>query len=286
MVEAIEIKHVSDTALWVAAYRALETKRADALFNDHLAAKLAGDRGISIADKMPFHKIMHWVLAVRTIAIDRFIYKAIKNGADCLINLGAGLDTRPYRMNLPANFKWVEVDFDDMIEYKNEQLKIEKPLCKLERISCDLTNPVKSKKLFFELGKNSQKVILLTEGVIPYLSNKNAEILSKALFAVPSFQYWIQDYRNGGLKRWVPKKMRKAIKNAPFQFDIINWVGFFEQQGWVISENVFSLDLATELNRPFPLPFPWNLLMPFLPESIKSKRRTNSGYIMYEKPKT
>ncbi len=34
------IEHVSDTALWVANYRALESRRSDALFHDPLAEKL------------------------------------------------------------------------------------------------------------------------------------------------------------------------------------------------------------------------------------------------------
>jgi O-methyltransferase involved in polyketide biosynthesis len=39
------IADVSDTALWIAAYRARETERAGALFHDPLAGRLAGDRG-------------------------------------------------------------------------------------------------------------------------------------------------------------------------------------------------------------------------------------------------
>jgi hypothetical protein len=38
------IADVSDTALWIAAYRARETERAGALFHDPLAGRLAGDR--------------------------------------------------------------------------------------------------------------------------------------------------------------------------------------------------------------------------------------------------
>ncbi len=40
-----QIEDVSDTAFMVAIYRAIETKRADALFRDPLAAKLAGSHG-------------------------------------------------------------------------------------------------------------------------------------------------------------------------------------------------------------------------------------------------
>lgn len=92
---------------------------------------------------------MSWVLTIRTVAIDRLIVMAIENGVDTVINLGAGLDTRPYRMKLPSLLRWIEVDFPHMIDY---------------------------------------------------LSSEDAAALSRDLFAIPTVQYWIQDYRQGGMK--------------------------------------------------------------------------------------
>ena len=48
MRETQAIENVSDTALWVAIYRAIETDRPDAHFRDPLARRLAGDRGAAI----------------------------------------------------------------------------------------------------------------------------------------------------------------------------------------------------------------------------------------------
>ena len=44
-----KIEHVSDTALMVAACRALETERADGLIRDPFAERLAGAKGMRIA---------------------------------------------------------------------------------------------------------------------------------------------------------------------------------------------------------------------------------------------
>ncbi len=46
------IAHVTDTAFWVATYRANESARPDALFRDPLAGKLADARGRAIADQV------------------------------------------------------------------------------------------------------------------------------------------------------------------------------------------------------------------------------------------
>ena len=48
MVEESSVRNISDTALWVAMYRAIESDRPDALFYDPYARKLAGERGAQI----------------------------------------------------------------------------------------------------------------------------------------------------------------------------------------------------------------------------------------------
>ena len=44
------ISNVSDTARWVALYRAMETDRPDALFKDPYARRLAGAEGEEIVN--------------------------------------------------------------------------------------------------------------------------------------------------------------------------------------------------------------------------------------------
>ena len=48
----IPVKHVSETAFLVAAYRALESKRPDARFNDPLAERLAGPEGAALVEEI------------------------------------------------------------------------------------------------------------------------------------------------------------------------------------------------------------------------------------------
>src|SRR5690348_3231199 len=113
-----KIQDVSDTALWVATYRALESERPDALFKDPLAATLTGERGREIAKDMGLGVMMSWIMVTRTVAIDRLVLQAIEMGAKTVLNLGAGLDTRPYRMKLPNDLRWIEVDFKNIIDLK------------------------------------------------------------------------------------------------------------------------------------------------------------------------
>src|SRR5262245_61383351 len=101
------LRNVSDTARWVAIYRAIESERPDALFRDPYARRLAGERGERIRAAMEFANRNAWSFVARTVLFDRFVTESIANGTDMIVNLAAGLDTRPYRMALCCNgSKW------------------------------------------------------------------------------------------------------------------------------------------------------------------------------------
>ncbi len=92
------VRNISDTARWAAYFRAEETKRADALFRDPYAERLAGARGTEIANTLPEGNKHEWAWVARTYLFDQFIERLIGEGTDLVVNLAAGLDARPYRM--------------------------------------------------------------------------------------------------------------------------------------------------------------------------------------------
>src|SRR5207302_7847741 len=97
-----EIENVSDTARWVAVYRAMETERPDAIFRDPFAARLAGEKGQAIVDTMKRGRSMAWAMIVRTAVFDEIILDRIRNGGvDTVLNLAAGLDARAWRLDVP-----------------------------------------------------------------------------------------------------------------------------------------------------------------------------------------
>ena len=95
------VRNISDTARWAAVFRADESQRPDALFRDPFAARLAGSLGVEIADTLPEGKSHAWAWVARTYLFDQFIEREIQHGVDVVLNLAAGLDARPYRMQLP-----------------------------------------------------------------------------------------------------------------------------------------------------------------------------------------
>ena len=277
------IENVSDTALWVAQCRAQESLKPNAVFRDQLAAKLAGSRGRQIASSVPYSEMTEWILVIRTVAIDRLIQSALANGVDLVLNLGAGLDTRPYRMDLPKDLHWLEVDFPNIINLKNHELREEKPNCKLERVSLDLSKLELRKNFLSSLNHKYKKILVLTEGVLPYLKNEEVSQLAKDLFEANSIDSWIHDYRNGGYVRTTPSSFRKHLKSSPFVFDVDDWFLFFEKYGWSPFEIIKTNEEAERIHRPIPVPFPWNIISRFIPTKISGRIMSRSGYVLMKR---
>jgi methyltransferase (TIGR00027 family) len=277
MIDA-DIQDVSDTALWVAAYRAQESASPNAAFQDPLADLLVGERGRALRHSMPGSEIMQWIMTLRTVAIDRMILSAIARGADTVVNMGAGLDTRPYRLPLPPKLRWIEIDFPNIIELKNTRLQSHKPACVLERLALDVTKRDLKIRVLTEIASRSSSVAVLTEGLLPYLEPADVTTLADDLRGIANIHYWIQDYYNGST---MPAAWRKRLKAAPFRFIEPDWLGFFTARAWKVLEQTTLIDEARRLARPPPLAW-WRLLLFALtPRAMRRKMQGRAGYVMF-----
>jgi methyltransferase (TIGR00027 family) len=276
-----KISDVSDTALWVAVYRAKETERPDALFQDPLAKRLAGNKGEQIAVSMGFMRYVSWSVVIRTCIIDTFIRELVAGGVDTVVNLGAGLDTRPYRLNLPANLRWVEVDFPHMIELKNEKLAGEKPHFQMERVALDLSNDQARLDFLKSINDSSKSVLVLTEGVIPYLTPEQVARLAQDLRAQKNIHFWIADYYAPEIKRYtLDKKKVRQMENAPFQFLPDDWFGFFEKLNWTARETRYLVAESERLGREIPTPWWAKIIRFFAPKKLRQILDRMMGYVL------
>src|SRR5262249_39780522 len=137
-----EITHVSDTALMVAACRAYETEQEDAFVRDPFAARLAGERGVAILHALPHANLVRFGLAIRTRFIDELLLQALaESPITTVLSVGCGLDTRAWRLDLPPKLRWIEIDFADMLDYKDGLMSGEKTRCLRERLTVDVNHP-------------------------------------------------------------------------------------------------------------------------------------------------
>jgi len=276
------VRNISDTARWAAVFRARETERADALFRDPYAERLAGKMGVDIANTLPEGNSHAWAWVTRTYLFDQFITQELDQGTDMVLNLAAGLDARPYRMSLPASLQWIEVDLPEILTYKEGILANEKPSCALERIRLDLSDGQARRDLFADLDRRANKILVLTEGLLIYLSAEEVAALAKDLAVGPHFQRWITDLGSPGLLRMMQRTTGKQLSKvgAPFKFAPAEGPAFFAAHGWEPADVKSLLKTATRFKRP---PFFLRLLGRLPEQKGPAGNRPWSGVCLFKK---
>jgi len=245
------VRNISDTARWVAYFRARETERPDALFSDPYAERLAGERGFQIANTLPEGNKHEWAWVARTYLFDKFLAAEILKGADLVVNLAAGLDARPYRMEVPANLQWIEVDLPEIVSYKNTMLANEKPRCHLERVALDLADVPARREFFASLERRGMRIVVMTEGLLIYFSPEEVGSCARDLAAGAHFQSWIVDLASPGQLKLMQRTSGAQLSEAgaAFKFGPPEGPKFFTPHGWKPKEVQGLLKTAAQFNR-------------------------------------
>jgi methyltransferase (TIGR00027 family) len=251
------MRDVSETAYLVSLCRALETEKTKPLFQDPLARSLAGGKGELQKRVLGDIRAIANAIAVRTYIIDEIIDRLIRlNGIDTILNLGAGLDTRPYRLKLPSNLRWVEVDIPSILSYKEQKLEREQPRCFLERVKLDLGDRNTRNTLFAKINDESQQVLVLAEGLLGYLTEVQVAALSRDLYQQPNFYWWMFDLTAQSLlEKLQHHQSQKIFKQyftdgkTAFSFAPENGTEFFRSYGWQLAEFKSTWEETRRLKR-------------------------------------
>lgn len=191
-----------------------------------------------------------WPVIARTVLIDRYVQAAIAEGCDCVLNLAAGFDMRPYRLALPASLTWVEADLPALIEEKQSVVGGLKPSCQLTREKADLANAAERAAFLGEALRHKSKALVISEGLLMYLSEDNVRSLSHDLR--PQVAWWVLETLSPMVRDAIMKSMRSELANAPMLFASPDGIAFFETLGWKVLDVHSILHEALRLRR---LPF-------------------------------
>ena len=276
----------ADTARWIAAYRARESARGDALFHDPYARELAGARGEQIVRAAPPGVDIGWMVAVRTRAFDELIQKTVeRDRVGVVLNLGAGLDTRAYRLPLPTTLRWVEVDHAGLLADKDRILAGERPRCQRETVALDLADPAARCALFSRINMAERDVLVVTEGLLLYQSRNQVASLARELSEQPHFRLWLIDVLTPAGLNWFLLTWGVGLAAAGIrpQFAPAEGLAFFEARGWGVREFRSRTDEAHRLGRQPPLVrLSWQ---PFAiwPTSTGQRFRPVAGYALLDR---
>ncbi|MEV9370130.1 class I SAM-dependent methyltransferase, partial [Klebsiella pneumoniae] len=83
-----------------------------------------------------------------------------------------GLDTRPYRLDLPPSLPWIEADLAEMIDAKESALADERPRCDLTRVGVDLCEAAARGRFLDQSLAGRGNALVLCEGLLMYLEEE------------------------------------------------------------------------------------------------------------------
>ncbi|MBY0372033.1 SAM-dependent methyltransferase [bacterium] len=251
----LPVDHVSDTAYLVALLRSYESERPDAKFRDPFAALLAEPKTAVLESKLSWKESGTWLMTARTHLLDRHIERLARQGSvQAVVNLAAGLDTRAYRLSLPENLAWIEADFPELLDYKKARLSHQLPKCSLQNVGIDLGDDEERHQFFARLAQRQGKVLVLTEGLLPYLPEESVITLAAELRNLPSASYWLMDVATPALIRSFHDQMPNSepSQGVAFKFGPAEGPAYFERLGWRIEAFDSFVDHSECLERPVP----------------------------------
>jgi methyltransferase (TIGR00027 family) len=243
------IRSISETANWVAYHRATESERPDAIFHDPYARRLAGERGEVIGRELAQNA---WAIAVRTYLFDKMLLGLISHERiEMIVNLAAGLDARPYRLELPSSLRWVEVDLPEILEAKRKVLVQEQPHCQLEVITQHLGEQAQRRTLFAQLNRRAERIVAISEGLLLYLDEEKVTSLAADLHAQPHFEYWLVEVVSPRVVAMINRKWHRHFEaaHARISFAPKDWRAFYRERGWEATEFKDMAQAAREVHR-------------------------------------
>ncbi len=190
----VTLDGVARTGLMVAAVRAQETARPDRLFADPLAATFAAAGGLDPASPPGGRRaaaLRAWVVG-RTVFLDNLLADATRHGCRQVVLLGAGFDTRAFRLPWPPGTRCFEVDTADVLGPKDVVLAEAhaEPGCERLVVPCDLRGDWPAALRAAGLDP-ARPTAWIAEGLLVYLSAADVERLLDTITGLSAPGSWL-----------------------------------------------------------------------------------------------
>jgi methyltransferase (TIGR00027 family) len=159
---------------------------------------------------MPHPEIMGFGIAVRTRFLDELLLDALRStGVTTVVSVGSGLDTRPWRLELDSELRWIEVDFPAILDYKESLMEKEQPRCRRERLTADLNDPAQRRALYAGMG--SSPALMITEGLLMYLPAATVESFANEARRESGIEQWISDITTAAFSEAIGGDRKRVV---------------------------------------------------------------------------
>ena len=246
------------TARWIAAVRADETRRPDRLLDDPWAAALAGPEGENWLRARAGSPALADMI-IRACFFDDFLRRVTAtSGVRQVVLLGAGLDTRGYRLSWPDRVQVFELDQPEVLDHKQGILDgaDAKPGCARRAVGVDLTGRWAAALL--DAGFDPRALSCwLAEGFLFYLPGERIARLLDEVTALAHAGGWLGfDIVNSATlthtltQPWIDMQARLG---APWLGTLDDPAAFLAERGWEATLTQLGEPGANYGRWPFPV---------------------------------
>ena len=233
---------IAPTSRWMAAARARESKRADRLFYDPLAAPLAGPEGFAWLECLESAARSDGpglYPVIRTRFFDDFLLDSCRRLGVCQVVLAAaGMDTRAFRLDWPSQTRVYEMDLPQVLDAKDEKLEEAgaKPNCERFTVGVDLREATWPEALLACEYQPEKSSVWVIEGLLYYLTRAAVHgLLEKVGRLTATGSFLGLDVMNRGLffslVAW-PMQAALAGLGAPGRFGTNDPERLMSRHGW------------------------------------------------------
>jgi methyltransferase (TIGR00027 family) len=226
----------------MAAARARESERADRLFDDPLAAALAGPEGFAWLERMEFAAQSDGpglYPVIRTRFFDDFLLDACRTlEVRQVVLAAAGLDTRAFRLDWPPETRLFEMDLPEVLDAKEDAIDKAgaNPNCERRTIRVDLSQEIWPEALLGAGYQPKSPSVWLIEGLLFYLTRAAVHgLLEKVGALTVAGSLLGVDVMNRGLffspVAW-PMQAALARRGAPGRFGTNDPETLMAHHGW------------------------------------------------------
>jgi methyltransferase (TIGR00027 family) len=229
---------------------------------------------------------MSWPLIMRTQILDRWVLEVTREGgADTVLDLACGLDTRAWRLPLPPELHWVDIDLPGMLAHKQSGMAGETPRCRYTAHAADLRDPLALRATLADFAPPGRRVLVITEGLLIYLEPAQVATMARELADQPSCRWWMLDLASPMLIEFMKKRWKgpRGLANAPFRFAPREGTGFFAPFGWRERQYQALMSEARRWKRVPRSAWMWALVVPFMSREKREEMKRFSGCVLLER---
>ncbi|MCI2422455.1 class I SAM-dependent methyltransferase [Saccharopolyspora sp. K220] len=205
MTGKVDFTGVQSTMLVTLYLRALDSREQDSILGDHAAAEAVGRIDYDWAKlAQPGMASNRFLVALRAKQFDDWAADFLRRNPDAtVLQLGCGLDSRAFRLDLPSGVRWFDVDLPDVIELRRELYPESEGY---RTIGASVTDPAWLAEI-----PADQPVLIIAEGLLMYLPTSEVEALLRRL---------TDHFRTGelifdGVALWVVRMTQWCARRLP-----------------------------------------------------------------------